>query len=97
MSSIRSAALPNPSVRSDTPVPRLSNAISRPISANRRWRADMEGISQIMSRFEMKPATWTMSIGPRPTVWYAMSIPSIDRAYLTGEISVTSSPSARGY
>jgi len=61
-------ALPVPMLRSEQPVPRLSNTISRPMRDNRSsWRA-VVGISHISSMFETNPGTSSTSIGPSPIV-----------------------------
>jgi hypothetical protein len=52
--------------RSDSPVPRLSNRISRENEASRRRKSAAAGTSQVVSTFETKPGTITRSRGPSP-------------------------------
>ncbi len=68
MSSARSSMLPNPSERSDRPVPRLSKVSTRATPSSCSSHATW-GSSQVSSRCEMNPDANTRSTGPSPTTW----------------------------
>ena len=72
---MRSATGGSPGMRSDSPVPRLSNQISRLNEANPRRKRARCGSSQARSRWETKPGMNTRSGGPSPSTWYAMRRP----------------------
>ena len=62
--------------RSDSPVPRLSNRISRENVASRSKNRAIVGSSQAASTWETQPGTHTRSRGPSPITWYAIDTPS---------------------
>ena len=67
--------------RSESPVPRLSNRISREKLASRSKKRAIVGSSQAASTWETQPGTQTRSRGPSPTTWYAIETPSGAFAY----------------
>jgi hypothetical protein len=52
--------------RSDIPIPRLSNRITRANDANRRWNRAIEGSSSMHSIGMLDPEYKRRSIGPSP-------------------------------
>ena len=68
---------------SDSPVPRLSNRISRENEASRLRNRANDGSFQKYSRCDTHPITKTRSTGPLPQTWYAM-LTSPLLAYWTG-------------
>jgi hypothetical protein len=75
-SSIRSSSVPT-RVRSERPMPRLSNTIRRENDARRSTKRRYSAISHNTSRFVIAPAMCTRSSGPSPMTRYAMWIPSL--------------------
>ena len=68
-SSMRTSRLGMSETRSERPVPRLSNRITRENEASRVKNRTSAGSSQNTSMFETHPNTKTMSRGPSPTTW----------------------------
>src|SRR3954451_10016598 len=66
-SSIPSSSVATAPTLSERPVPRLSNRISRLKELRREKKRARAGLSQAISRLEMKPGMKTMSNGPFPT------------------------------
>ena len=69
---MRASSVGTSRTRSDNPVPRRSNLITRPSEASRSKKAWSPGFSACTSRLPTKPLTKTMSMGPSPTIWYAI-------------------------
>ena len=67
-SSILSSSVPA-WTRSERPMPRLSNRITRAKEPRRSTKRRYEGSSQTTCRLVTKPSTKTMSTGPSPTTW----------------------------
>jgi hypothetical protein len=57
------------STRSESPVPRLSNTMSREKRARRCRKFAKEGSVQNSSMLDTQPMTNTRSIGPSPITW----------------------------
>ena len=68
-SSILVSSVGTSATRSETPVPRLSNQISRENDASSLNQSANAGCLQAYSTFEMTPGTKTRSGGPFPSVW----------------------------
>jgi hypothetical protein len=68
-SSIRVSSVGTSLTRSETPVPRLSNQITRATEERLRSQATMAGWCQAYSAFEITPGTNTRSGGPSPRTW----------------------------
>ena len=62
-----SAGVSETGTRSDSPVPRLSNTISRVNDARREKNDAMASCSHCSSTFDTKPGMNTRSVGPPPT------------------------------
>ena len=85
-SSIRASSVAASRIRSESPVPRLSSIRTRPASARpMTWRLS-SGCSHIESSSPENPRAKTMSVGPSPTIWYAIATSPL-RAYWTSGIS----------
>ena len=69
-SSMRSSSVPT-CARSESPIPRLSNRITRANEPSRSMKRRYDGSSHLTWRFVNEPSTKTMSTGPSPTTWYA--------------------------
>ena len=73
MSSMRSSSVATSLIRSDIPVPRLSNTatrLNRPSPSRNRANS---GRSHMASTWEIHPGTHTSRCSPAPNVWYSMS------------------------
>jgi hypothetical protein len=68
-SSMRVSRSGSPPGRSDSPVPRLSNRISRANDERRSLKWAERGSSQSSSTCETNPMTMTRSSGPSPVTW----------------------------
>jgi hypothetical protein len=66
--SMRSSSVPT-CTRSESPIPRLSNKITRANEPSRSVKRRYEGSSHMTCRFVNEPSTKTMSTGPSPTTW----------------------------
>ena len=69
MSSSSSSNDPSERIRSERPVPRRSNTISREKEASRSMRWAYDGHHWFCSRCERYPGAQTRSIGPSPITW----------------------------
>lgn len=75
-SSMRVSRSGAPMIRSDMPVPRLSNWSTRIPRDRRRMNCPNLGCSQYTSRCEIHPWITTNANDPSPTSWYAIDAPS---------------------
>ncbi len=73
---VGASASPSPDPDRDSPVPRLSNRISRENVASRSKNRAIVGSSQAASTWDTQPGTQTRSRGPSPITWYAIDTPS---------------------